>query len=218
MNRAGPGAALRSTLVLAGLTLAGWLSGRLGAWTVGLGAVVVFSFGGWSFVRWWRSPERWPGRVVRRGAGSDAAHWLVDVPPPAAAAAESLAARLAGRGASATFFLTPGASALARRLRLAGHCVGWLGVPEAGDAELAERLALWRPARGVAGAGEHRRAAALGLRAVAPTLALPVAPSGLQPVATDLVLVPAALPPAVLDVWLEDHERRAIRLCGLRAE
>lgn len=218
MNPTRRGAALRSTLVLAGLTLAGWLSGRLGAWTVVLGAVVVVSFGGWSFARWWRSPERWPGRVVRRGADSDAAHWLVDVPPPAATAAESLAARLAERGASATFFLPPGASALARRLHLAGHGVAWLGVPAPDDAELAERLALWRPVRAVAGASEHRRAAALRLRAVAPTLALPLAPSGLQPVATDVVLVPAALPPAVLDVWLKDHEQRAIRLRGLRAE
>lgn len=218
MNGAWPGAALRSTLVLAGLTLAGWLSGRLGAWTVGLGAGVAVSFGAWNLVGWWRSPERWPGRVVRRGADSDAVHWMVDVPPAAATVAASLAARLAERGASATFFLTPGASRLAGELHLAGHGVAWLGVPPPDDPELAERQALWRPGRAVAGAGEHRRAAALGLGAVAPTLALPVAPSGLQPVATDIVLVPAALPPAVLDAWLEDHERRAIRLRGLRSE
>jgi hypothetical protein len=170
----------------------------------------------WLGLDWASSSQRWPGRVLRRGEDSDGASWMVDVSPPSAPDALALALALGARGALATFFVPVDEPALAERLRAEGQAVGWLGPLPAGRSDLEGRLPYWRPLRS-GGAAAHLAAGEAGLVAVAPTVVLPPLPSGLAPVATDLVLVPANLAGPRLAAWLEDHERRAIRLLALPA-
>jgi hypothetical protein len=77
------------------------------------------------------------------------------------------------------------------------------------------RVPFWRPHGATPTAGERQMAHTCGLRLVLPTATLPAAPTGQDPVATDLVRVPARLPAAQVEAWLTDLDRRAIRVGGL---
>jgi len=205
-----------------GAAAAGWLPGwagvAAGAWGATVAAVRLSN----------RPPPQDDSAALRRGAVLDACAWLVDVTPGRAEEALALATLLQRAGARGTFFVLAADGALAATIVALNQQVGWLGAPgtarEEGEplppgtvlvGRPNPRARLWRP-RGVAPTdGERQMAHTCGLRHVLPTMTLPAAPTGLTPVGTDLALVPLPFPASAVTEWLEDLDRRAIRVAGI---
>ncbi len=198
--------------------LPAWAGAAAAAWVAGI-TVVRVSRG---------SAGEIDPTAVQRGAVLDACAWLVDVPPGRENDALALATTLRRAGARGTFFVAAADGELAAALVDLRQQVGWLGAPGTAREDGKPlppgtilvgrpnpRARLWRPIAQVPTDGERQMAHTCGLRRVMPTMTLPTAPTGLTPVGTDLVLVPLPLSASAVTDWLEDLDRRAIRVAGI---